>query len=93
VPLRLITSWEALPGKRDQVVATYTELCPFVRQEPGCLGFDMFQDIKDPDRFVLLERWASKRALTAHGELLRGRGLDLTSLRQTGGVERWEDEA
>ena len=24
--------------------------------------------------------------------LLRGRGLELTSLRQTVGVERWEDE-
>ena len=53
----------------------------------------MFQDIEHPDRFVLLERWMSSRALTAHGKLLRGRGLELTSLRQTVGVERWEDEA
>ena len=90
--LRLIVSLEALPGKRDQMVATYAELCPLVRQEPGCLGFEMFQDIERPDRFVLLERWSSKLALTAHGKLLRGRGLDLTSLRQTVGVERWEEE-
>lgn len=37
-----------------------------VRAEEGCLQYDMFEVADEPERFVILERWASSAALEAH---------------------------
>ncbi|WP_108261950.1 putative quinol monooxygenase [Mangrovicoccus ximenensis] len=34
--------------------------------EPGCLSFEIRQDLDDPTQFVLWERWTSPEALEAH---------------------------
>ena len=36
------------------------------RQEPGCLLHSVHVDVEDPSRFVFLEHWADRDALTAH---------------------------
>ena len=79
--IRLIVAIEAVPGKRQAMIATYASLCPSVREEPGCQQHELYQSIEHQDRFVLLERWADQEALTVHGQRLRERGLDLDSLR------------
>jgi quinol monooxygenase YgiN len=38
------------------------------RNDPGCLEYTVFSDDQRPGMFVLLERWASREALTAHNE-------------------------
>ncbi|WP_456026239.1 putative quinol monooxygenase [Pseudomonas capeferrum] len=39
-----------------------------VRAEQGCLQYDLHPVVGKPDSFVLIEKWASKDALTAHHE-------------------------
>lgn len=55
-----------LPGRGREQAAAYERLAPVVRAEDGCLRYDMHRVSGDPDRFVLLEEWASKAALAAH---------------------------
>ncbi|GAA4831973.1 hypothetical protein GCM10023235_02770 [Kitasatospora terrestris] len=44
----------------------FERLAPVVRAEDGCLQYDLHRVVGDPDRFVLVELWASREALAAH---------------------------
>ncbi len=55
------------PTQRDRFVeAIATNATAAVRDEPGCLGFDVTQSVDDSDRFVVVERYADEAALEAH---------------------------
>ena len=79
--VRLVVCMEAASGKRQELTEVFASLCPSVRDEPGCQQYELFQSTEHPDQFALLERWVDQNALDIHGELLRERGLDLSSLR------------
>jgi hypothetical protein len=38
-------------------------------KEPGCEQFEVFQSVVNPDRLVLLERWADQAALAVHAKV------------------------
>lgn len=56
------------PGKRDaflqQVAASGAHQA--VRQEEGCLQYDYFISVEDPDRLLLVEKWTSRGAQQVH---------------------------
>ncbi|MFB7452486.1 putative quinol monooxygenase [Streptomyces sp. NPDC057027] len=65
-PIKLIVLVSTLPGRGDEQVAAFEALAPLVRAEEGCLQYDLHRVADDPDRFALIERWASAEALAAH---------------------------
>lgn len=65
-PIQLVILISTLPGRGPEQVAMFERIAPLVRAEEGCLRYDMHQVSGDPDRFVLIERWSSKKALAAH---------------------------
>ncbi len=67
--IRLVVKVEAAPGKREELRMSFASLCAEVREEPGCNQFEAYQNIDDPDRFILLERWADQETFTVHGNL------------------------
>jgi quinol monooxygenase YgiN len=71
--VRLIINITATPGKGDELAAAYRERCLDVQKEPGCIQFEMFQSIIDPDKLVILEHWADDAALAAHAEVNKTR--------------------
>ena len=36
------------------------------RHEDGCLKYDIFQDQKEPKKFIVIESWANEEALEGH---------------------------
>ncbi|GAA2752036.1 putative quinol monooxygenase [Kitasatospora cinereorecta] len=65
-PIRLHILITTLPGRGQEQVDAFERLAPLVRAEDGCLQYDLHRVVGDPDRFVLVERWASRAALAAH---------------------------
>lgn len=65
-PVRVIALLSTQPGKGPDQVAAFAELAPLVRAEAGCLQYDLHPVLDDPDRFVVIEQWASREALAAH---------------------------
>ncbi|GAA1250936.1 hypothetical protein GCM10009665_47020 [Kitasatospora nipponensis] len=65
-PVHLLVLISTLPGRGQEQVAAFERLAPIVRAEEGCLRYDLHQVSGEPDRFVLIERWASRAALAAH---------------------------
>ncbi|MFJ8313421.1 MULTISPECIES: putative quinol monooxygenase [unclassified Streptomyces] len=65
-PIQLVFLITTLPARGQEQITAFERLAPIVRAEPGCLQYDMHQVSGTSDRFVLIERWASKEALAAH---------------------------
>jgi quinol monooxygenase YgiN len=69
MPLRLIISLNAAPGKGHEFAEAFAGRCREVMTEPGCLQFEIFQSALDPDKFTLLELWEDEAALAEHGKM------------------------
>ena len=66
----------AKPGKREEVLAAFRANMAAVHAEKGCIeyvpvvdtpGMGKFQTPIGPDAFVVIEKWATKDDLIAHG--------------------------
>jgi quinol monooxygenase YgiN len=65
--LALVVSLRVKPDLRDQFLAAAEDdsTCS-VRDEPGCLRFDVLQDNADPNRFYFYEVYQDDAAFQAH---------------------------
>ena len=59
------------PGKADDFAHAFEALQATVRDEAGCEQCELFQSFDDPEKVVLLERWASHELLAEHREAER----------------------
>jgi quinol monooxygenase YgiN len=62
----LIARHTMKPGTEGTVLPLVEQLVDATRSEPGNLSFDPYRSLSDPTSYVLLERYASREALTAH---------------------------
>ena len=65
--LEVVATIEVKEGRADAVVAIVQDYLDAVRAEDGCLRYDLYRVKRDPDTLVMVETWASKEALKAHG--------------------------
>jgi quinol monooxygenase YgiN len=56
----------ARPDTIDEVREILTALVAPSRAEPGCLKYELFQNLADPADFTFVETFASDAALAAH---------------------------
>ena len=52
--------------RRAELVRLGEEVAAASREEPGCLGYRLFQATDDENAFVIVEEWESREALEAH---------------------------
>ncbi|MEU1204603.1 putative quinol monooxygenase [Nocardia sp. NPDC005825] len=75
----VVATMIAKPGQEDLVEKTMREAAAKVHAEPGCLLYALHRRKGAAGHFVMIEKWASKDALRAHGqaEALREVGVAL----------------
>jgi quinol monooxygenase YgiN len=86
MPVRLVVSFSAEPGKAAELAQAMKARCATSAQDAGCQQFEVFQSVIDPERFALLELWDDQAALDAHAKLQAARPPVAAGLRQGGGV-------
>ena len=64
--ISLLVFIEVKKGHRQQQIDAYNNLAPIVRNEKGCLQYDLKEVQDKENEFVLIERWASEEDLSAH---------------------------
>ena len=69
MPVRLVVTMHAKPGKGAELAQVMAGRCREVQQEPGCQQFEVFQSALNPDTLVLLELWADQAALDVHAQV------------------------
>lgn len=62
----VIATFQARPGKENELQQALTSLVAPTRQEAGCLNYDLHVLSENPGRFLFHENWTSKAALDAH---------------------------
>ena len=66
-PVSLVISVRTFPGRRDAFLRGISRNAErALRDEPGCLRFDVVGDPDDPDAFWVYEVFADSGALAAH---------------------------
>ena len=85
MPVRLVVSINAAPGKGNELAAAFRGRCEEVMKEPGCEQFEVFQSVLNPDRLALLELWTDQAALDTHAEVNKTRAPLPAGLRGTAG--------
>jgi len=69
MPVRLVVTINAEPGKGNDLAAEFRKRCAEVATEPGCQQFEVFQSVLNPDKLALLELWADQAALDVHAQV------------------------
>ena len=69
MPVRLVITMHAKPGKGTEIAQAMADRCRAVQHEPGCQQFEVFQSVLDPDKLVVLELWADQAALDVHAQV------------------------
>lgn len=66
--LTLLVTYTAKPGMRETFLRALAArgIPDMIRAEAGCLQYDYYLSIERADEILLLERWTSPRAQTAH---------------------------
>jgi len=62
----VIMKMRALPEKCLELKQTLQALIEPTRNEKGCLGYDVFEDIENKNNFCLVERWRSGKDKDDH---------------------------
>ena len=64
--LRVIARFRAQPGKESDLERVLVGLIEPTREESGCLGYELLENLEDPREFTFVEEWESESALEAH---------------------------
>ena len=64
----VIATIELKPGGGSAVKAAANACRAETLKEDGCIAYEMFASLADPDKLVVVEKWASREALTAHSK-------------------------
>ena len=64
--ITVVATFQAKPGKTEELKKALLSLIAPTRVEAGCLNYDLHQLPEDPEKFLFHENWTSKGHLDAH---------------------------
>lgn len=73
-PTTVIVHFHAKPGKADALRQFILPAIPHLSELHGCRGGSVFNDLDDPELFVLVEHWDSREAHRAYVEKIESDG-------------------
>ena len=63
----VVTGRAHVPAEhRARFVEVATEMCTRSRADDGCVGYRVYEDLEQPERYVFVEEWADEDALQRH---------------------------
>ena len=65
-PIILNAHLHAAPGRENELGNALRSLVAPSRLEPGCLTYELHQDVERPGSFMFYEKFADQEALDAH---------------------------
>ena len=63
----IVTGRAHVPAEqRARFIEVATAMCASSREDDGCRGYRVHEDVEQPDHFVFVEEWADEEALQRH---------------------------
>jgi CRISPR-associated protein Cas8b1/Cst1 subtype I-B len=66
--LTIVATVTVKPEFKDDVLKAIKTVVDATRKEPGNIFYDVFEDIKNPLKFVFIETWKSQAAIDSHNK-------------------------
>ncbi|MCR2044058.1 putative quinol monooxygenase [Anaerosalibacter massiliensis] len=54
------------PGKKEEFLSLAEELIAESRKEKGCMSYDLYEDINNPNCLAFIEEWKDEEAIKIH---------------------------
>lgn len=64
----LVATLTTKPGAAEALRQAAKACIEATRKEEGCVAYDLFQSLNEPDQLVFVEKWETREALTAHSK-------------------------
>ena len=64
--ITVIATFQAKPGKENELRAALIGLLAPTRKEAGCVSYDLHLSPEDPAKFLFHENWVSQAAIDTH---------------------------
>ena len=64
--ITVVATFQAKPGKAEELKRALISLVAPTRKEAGCLNYDLHQLPDEPKKFLFHENWTSQAHLNAH---------------------------
>jgi len=72
----MVVTFKVKPGKNEAFEKAFVDMQKSVKaNEPGNINYDFYHDSKDPQSYVIIERYKDAAAITAHGQSDHGKKL------------------
>ena len=65
-PVLVIARARVLPAERERFIAAARDCIAATRREHGCLGYDICENLTDPDHFISVESWEKRSDVDRH---------------------------
>ena len=75
--IRLMITSKVKPGQATAYAKAFSQIEKETNAEPGCLQYELFQSMSNPDRLVLMERWTDQTSLDAHLAIMKKRDMSV----------------
>ena len=64
----VVATLKIRPGSLPQVLEGARKVIAETNKEQGCIYYDMFQSVTEPETLVFVERWETMDNLASHGK-------------------------
>jgi len=66
IMIKVVARFVLKEDKINEFLDLTTELVEKSRKDPGCISYDLFQDVNDPTVCAFIETWEDQEALDNH---------------------------
>lgn len=64
--IKVLSRYTVKTDKIREFQAVAARLISVCKKEKGCLDFELYQDVQNPETFIFIEEWHDGEALAAH---------------------------
>ncbi len=64
--IKVVAKSHAKADKLNKILELSKEMVEKTVKEEGCISYELFQDIKDPNQLVIIEEWENEESLDRH---------------------------
>ncbi|MGD1807842.1 putative quinol monooxygenase [Dapis sp. BLCC M126] len=63
LPILASSRFEIIPDKREEFIQLINDIIPKVRTNSGNISYSLYEEINNPNSFLIFEEWKSKKSL------------------------------
>ncbi|NEO56702.1 MAG: antibiotic biosynthesis monooxygenase [Okeania sp. SIO3B5] len=63
VPILASSRFVIMPDKREEFIKLINDIIPKVRKESGNISYSLYEEINNPNSFLIFEEWKSRKSL------------------------------